>query len=281
MVIVFAIVTGTAARIAVLRADSHQNPSVPTGYFIHLINGFIAACLGAVALPALLSKDFTAVTFLTLAVQHFREIRKQEKESLEQLERTEYSPRGEAYIDGIAKTFEARNYIALLTAFGTVCMIQLIRPKGILLTAIAAVTSGVVLACVMICLTKGKRIGDICDVYEADFELDGASLYVDGVYITGMLGTTNSRALFQKEGVAFVVKPKLPKHRIAIENEGQRHAMLFDVIRSYGVKKYQFTRRNFSDGRVIIAFVPINPDHEGIAAVIRQTPVLESVRKKI
>ncbi len=65
---------GTLARAVTLRVDSRQNPSFPTGYFINLVTGFIASTLGAVAIPAFMNRDFTAVTFLTLAVQHFREI---------------------------------------------------------------------------------------------------------------------------------------------------------------------------------------------------------------
>ena len=280
LVIAFAIVAGTAARIAVLKADSRQVPSVPTGYFIHLVNGFVAAGLGAVAIPALLAKDFAAVTFLALAIQHFREIRKQQKESLEFVERTEYAPRGEAYIDGIAKSFEARNYIALLTALGAVLITRLIHPQGVAALAMVAAASGAALAGIMIYCTKGKRIGDICDVHTADFEVKGASLYVDGIFVSSMLGTPNSQALFAKEGVAFVVKPRSPKHRLAIGSEGQRQAMLFDAVRSFGLKKHSFTRRSLPDGRVVIAFEPIDSNREGIASVIQRTPILESVRMR-
>jgi len=280
MIILFSIAAGTIARIAVLRADSRQTPSVPNGYFIHMVNGFIAASLGAVFIPALLYKEYAAVTFLVLAIQHFREIRKQEFESLESLEKNGYMPRGKTYIDGISKTFEARNYIALLTSLGTSLAIRLTHPQNIMMMAFVTIIAGTVLSCLMIYLTKGKRIGDICDVYEAKFKLDGATLYVEDIYVTSMLGTVQAQTSFLNEGVAFVVKPKSPKHRLTIENEGQRNAMLFDAVRSYGVKRYQFTRRSFPDGRVVIAFVPMIPNCEGIAEIIRKTPVLESIRKR-
>lgn len=278
--VISAIVAGTASRAATLRTDTRQVPSVPNGYFIHLINGFIAACLGAVAIPALLTRDYTAVTFLALAVQHFREIRRQEKESLECLDHTEFTRRGDTYIDGISKTFEARNYISLLTALGTVMLIKLLEPRSVLQMAALAAVTGAALTGLMIALTKGKRIGDICSVREADIELRDAALYVDGIYVTNLLGTEQGRALFLEEGVAFVAEPKSPNHRLTLENEGQRQAMLFEAVRSFGVKRYQFTRRSFPDGRLVIAFVPINPDRAGIAAAIRRTPVLESIRKR-
>ena len=104
-----AIIIGTLARILTIKEDFRQYPSYPNGFFIQIITGFVAAALGAVAIPALLSKNFVAVTFLTLALQQFRDVRKMEKESLSDLEETEFTYRGKAYIDGIAKTFEARN----------------------------------------------------------------------------------------------------------------------------------------------------------------------------
>ena len=110
IVIVSGIVMGTIARFVTIRIDSRQVPSFPSGYLIHLVTGFIAAALGSVAIPALLAKDFTAFTFLALAVQHFRDMRKLEQESLEKLEHTEMAERGEGYIDGIAKTYESRSY---------------------------------------------------------------------------------------------------------------------------------------------------------------------------
>lgn len=107
--IICGIVMGTAARVATLRVDIRQVPSYPNGFFINLVTGFFAASLGSVAVPALLSNDFAAVTFLMLAVQHFRDIRKQIQESLENTDPSGFVPRGSAYIDGISKTFEARN----------------------------------------------------------------------------------------------------------------------------------------------------------------------------
>lgn len=56
--------------------------------------------------------------------------------------------------------------------------------------------------------------------------------------------------------------------------------MLFDAIRSYGVKRYQFTENSLADGRVVIAFVPILRDAQGILAAVRATPILESGRKR-
>lgn len=278
--ILLGILMGTTARFLTLRIDSRQVPSYPNSYFINLVNGFFAASLGAVAIPSLLSKDFAAVTFLMLAVQHFRDIRKQIKESLEDIDSVGFAPRGVAYIDGISKTFESRNYICLLTSLGTVLALYMVMNENILLNVGIALVVGCSLIGFMVWFTKGKNIGDICSIHYGDIDVKGSELYVDGIWVTGMLGIEKRKKLFIKEGVAIVATPKSEKQRLTLENEGQRAAILYDAARSFGTKEMFFTKRSFSDGRIVIAFVPIIKDNEKILEAIRNTPILESVRKQ-
>ncbi len=272
--------TGTMARLATIRIDSRQVPSYPSGYFINLVTGFFAASLGAVAIPALLSNDFAAITFLMLAVQHFRDIRKQIQDSLEQIDPAGFSPRGSAYIDGISKTFEARNYVCLLTSLFTVLALYLIKNENILVNAAAALVFGSILIWGMVNFTKGKCIGDICTLHFGKVEVKGSELYVDGIWVTAMLGITKRRELFINQGLALVATPKSEKTRLTLENSGQRAAILSDAARSFGVKEMWFTKRSLTDGRIVIAFVPIINDKEKILAAARSTPILESVRKR-
>lgn len=278
--ILLGILMGTAARFVTLRIDLRQVPGYPNSYFINLVTGFFAACLGSVAIPALLSNDFAAVTFLMLAVQHFRDIRKQIQGSLEQVDQAGFAPRGSAYIDGISKTFEARNYISLLTSLGTVLALTLLGRDGVPLNAIAALIAGSICIWAMVRFTKGKCIGDICALRFGEIEVRGSELYVDGIWVSGMLGLEKRRALFLDEGVALVAMPKSEKHRLTLEHDGQRAAMLYDAVRSFGAKELAFTKRSFSDGRIVVAFVPIINDRERILEAVRNTPILESVRKR-
>lgn len=117
LIIIIGTLAGSITRIVLLRVDYRQYPGYPHGYIVHLTLGVIASALGAVAIPAIIEKDFTAFTFLALATQQFREIRNQERTTLESLEETELIKRGKDYIEGIAKTFEARNYLVMSTAF--------------------------------------------------------------------------------------------------------------------------------------------------------------------
>jgi len=102
-----------------LRSDYRHYPTYPHGQLIHLALGFIAASLGAVAVPAIMKPDYTAVTFLVLAAQQFRDVRNMERENLSKLEETKLIRRGNDYIEGIARVFEARNYLVIFTAFLT------------------------------------------------------------------------------------------------------------------------------------------------------------------
>ena len=141
-VIITGIVMGTAARLITLKVDLRQIPTYPSAYFNNIILGLIASALGAIAIPALLAKDFVSVTFLTVAVQQFREVRIIERESFEKLEHTEYVQRGDAYIDGISKTFESRNYISLITALLTVLVSKIINRPEMILNIIFGIITG-------------------------------------------------------------------------------------------------------------------------------------------
>jgi len=278
--ILLGIAMGTAARLATLRIDSRQVPNYPNGYFVSLVTGFFASALGSVAIPALLTNDFAAITFLMLAVQHFRDTRKQIQESLEQIDPSGYSPRGSAYIDGISKTFEGRNYISLLTALGTVLALYVVSFENISLNIVIALFVGTVLIFSMVRFTKGKCIGDICDLHYGQIEVKGSELYVDGIWVTAFLGVEKRKQMFIEEGVAIVATPKSEKERLALENEGQRTALLNEATRSFGTKELFFTKRSLKDGRVVIAFVPILKDKEKILQAVKKTPILESICKK-
>jgi len=279
VLIVTSIIAGSLARAFTLKEDYRQYPSYPNGYLIHLITGFVAAALGAVAIPAIMTKNFVAVTFLALAIQQFREVRKMEFTSLQNLEQTEYTFRGAAYIDGIAKTFEARNYIALTVAFTSALTIQLVNSQSIWVNVITGITVGFFVLLMLKKISKGKTVGDIAQVKPGKIEVQGSELYVDGIYVTNLLGTENSRKLFKEEGIAVVIYPNEQHYRITLDNYGLRQAILFEATRAVGVKRYHFTRKDYKEGRVITAFVPIIPDIGRVIEAVQNTPLIESAKK--
>ncbi len=278
-ILVTGIVMGTAARLYTMRVDLRQIPTYPSAYFNNIILGFIAAALGAIAVPALLARDFVAVTFLTVAVQQFRDIRTGERESLEQLEETEYVKRGEAYIDGISKTFESRNYISLITALLTVLIIKIIGSSNMLIGIAAGIAAGILVLWLSYRFTKGKSVGQFCTITAGKIEVRESELYVDDMFVTNYLGTERSRALFREGGLAVVITPRDPRSRVTLENQGQRQAILFEAVRSLGLKRYKFMKRNFKSGKVIIAFIPIISDIDRLITSVKNTPILENSRK--
>jgi len=279
VLIVTSIITGTLARLVVLKQDYRQYPCYPNGYLIHIITAFVAAFLGAVAIPALITKNFVAVTFLALAIQQFRDIRKIEKDSLQGLENTEYTYRGDAYIDGIAKTFESRNYFSLVVSFLTALTIQLITYELIWLEVIMGLFVGLITTYILHRFSKGKTIGDIAEVEIAKIDIKGSELYVDDIYVSNLLGSENSSKLYKKEGIAAIIYPKEEHFRITLDNFGQRQAALFEATRAVGVKRYHFTRKDYKKGRVVITVVPIVRDKDAFIEAIKKTPLLENVKK--
>ncbi len=127
-----------------LRTDYRQFPGYPQGYSVHLSLGFIAAALGAIAPPAIVNGDLAAASFLALAATQFREVRSAERETLRNLEETELVPRGPAYIEGIARVFETRNYLAMLTGLGASLAGTAPRRAGLWWAIGAACVTGVV-----------------------------------------------------------------------------------------------------------------------------------------
>lgn len=279
LIIVVATLLGTIARFLALRLDYRQYPSHPNGRMIHLVIGFIAAAIGAVAIPAIKSNNFTAVTFLAIAIQNFRDVRKSERESLKDLESTEFTPRGNAYIDGIAKTFESRNYFALLVSLTASIAMEIAKDWGWIPQSILGVFAGYAVFLILSNYSKGKTVGDVAAVREAAIEIRESELYVEGIFISNLVGTVNARKLIADEGVAVVIEPNDQYMRIAIENFGQRRAILFEATRTFGIKRYNYTRRDFATGKVVICFVPIFKDISRLLAVVKNTPLLESVKK--
>lgn len=279
VLIVSAVIMGTLARVLTIKEDFRQYPSYPNGYLIHLLTGFVAAALGAVAIPALMTKNFVAVTFLVLAIQQFRDVRKMERDSLKDMENTEFAYRGDAYIDGIAKTFEARNYFALIVSFVTALTIQLVNSKSIWINVISGAIVGFIVLFVLKRFSKGKTIGDIADVKEGKIEVKESELFVDGIYVSNLLGTDNAQKLFEKEGLAVVIVPREPHFRITLDNYGQRQAALFEATRAIGVKRYHFSRKEYEEGKIVITLIPIMRDSDRLIEAVKKTPLLESVKK--
>lgn len=111
------LIAGLVIRAAAMVEDRNRRfPTHPHGEVVHLFLGFVAATLGALAVPALLTGNYTAGVFLGLGTSQFHSVRGLEANSLLRADRGDLVPRGPTYADGIALAFEARNFLVLAVA---------------------------------------------------------------------------------------------------------------------------------------------------------------------
>ncbi|MFD2045876.1 YIEGIA family protein [Ornithinibacillus salinisoli] len=273
--IVFGVIAGTVARMFMLRTDYRQYPTYLHGKVIHLSLGFIAAGLGSVAVPAILEMEFTAVTFLTVAATQFREVRNMERNTLTEIDDYELVPRGKTYIEGIAISFESRNYLVILTGFISTLFYILWNVYAAIIGAIISLIIGKI-------LQSGSTMKEIVDIDHHPVHFDGAGLYVDNIYIMN-IGLKERQEEILKYGMGFVLTPKNMNSITTIANLGQRQAILHDISISLGVIRDSGTpaltpliKRDLDDGRIGIFILPQIRDVDRAKKIIGAVPVLEN-----
>lgn len=279
LAIIAGTLAGTLSRILLLRMDYRQYPGYPHGMISHISLGFIASAIGAVSVPAIIKPDFAAVTFLALAATQFREIRSIERTTLDNLDKTELVRRGNDYIEGIARTFEARNYLVMFTS---------------LLVTAAYYFAGLPGAAVMMALLiifvrsfmSGQNIGDICEIVPARIHFDKSLLKVDEIDVMNV-GLPDMRDKIINEGLAVKIVPRDFNALAVINDMGQRTAIAHTAAALLGSKKDidtpEFTplaRKNVDTGEVGLYILPVIKDMEALLLAVKRTPVLESARSK-
>jgi len=272
--VIFGVGFGLVSRYLMLRSDYRQYPAYPHGYVTHLSLGLIAAVLGALAVPALLEKEFTAVTFLSLAATQFRDIREMERKTLANLDLSNLVPRGPDYIEGIARVFEARNYLVMLIALVVSTVTYYAQLWGL---AAGAATLAAALR-----LMGGQVIQDIATVRPAEIRFEGPNVFVDNIHFMNLAREEVHRAVLER-GLGAIIEPHDDDARSILGNNGQRMAIAHDVAVQLGIYKdvdtAEFTpilRRDLDTGRVGLLIVPLERDMECLLAAVRRVPVLES-----
>lgn len=270
-------VSGFVDRWLMLRSDYRYYPTYPHAYLTHLALGFIAAGLGAVAIPALAKPDYVAVTFLVLAAQQFRDIRNMERETLSNLEKTKLIPRGTDYIEGIARVFEARNYLVILTALLNSAVVYSLGWQYIFLSAPL---------CFLVStrLMAGSHIGDIAKIEAGQLHFDGSILKVNDVVIKNV-GLPAEREKILREGMGVIIKPIDDNARLTLDAPGQRMAIIHDAVSILGSKVdvgephfAPLARKQIDQGYLALFMLANEPDLEYLMEIIKRVPVLESTR---
>ncbi|PFG13639.1 YIEGIA family protein [Bacillus sp. es.036] len=273
--ILFGVIAGTLARIYMFRTDYRQYPTYPHGMIIHLALGFIAASLGSLVVPSIMEQEFTAVTFLTLAASQFREVRNMERKTLTEMDSLELVPRGASYIEGIAVTFEGRNYLVIFISFVTSFAYLAINLWAGLVAAFLAFL-------VARKYMTGSKLGKIANIEQKEVTFDGAGLYVDNIYIMNIGIPARQQEILQ-HGLGFTISPKNFDARMTIGNLGQRQAILHDLAISLGVYRDSGTpalvpliKRDLDDGRIGVFILPQNKNVDLAMKVISKVPTLEN-----
>lgn len=277
--ILWGMASGFIARLYMLRTDYRNYPSYPHGYIIHLSLGAIAAALAAIAVPALLEEEYTAITFLVLCAQQFRDIRNMERETLMKLDETALVPRGADYIEGIAKVFESRNYLVMLVSLTVTVS-----------TVFIGWAAGVVVAVIMVgfckMMMRGSFVRHIAVIKQATLHFEGALLMVDDIVMMNV-GDPKAREKILAEGLGIVLHPKDDDARSILNNVGQRQAILHSIASLVGSKVEvgepewsPLARKNIDTGVLGVFILPNEPDLPCILEAAGQTPVLESAVQK-
>jgi hypothetical protein len=276
-VILAGITAGFINRWILLRYDYRHYPTYPHGHITHLALGFIAASLGAVAIPAIAEPDYAAVTFLALAATQFREIRDMERKTLTSLEENKLITRGPDYIEGIARVFEVRNYLVMLTSLAVSAATYFLNwPWGLL--------TGAAMIYATTRLMSGLSIGDIATIEPAKLSFEGALLKVAEVPMMNV-GFEKTRHKIQAEALAVLIHPFDDEGRLTLQSPGQRMAIIHDVISILGAKvdigemeMAPMARMHADKGYLAMFVVPNEPDIDVMIEMIKRVPVLESVR---
>ncbi|MCR3921067.1 MAG: YIEGIA family protein [Firmicutes bacterium] len=275
LAILCGVVMGTVARSWMMRRDFRQYPSYPHAVVTHLALGFIAATLGAVAVPAIAAKEYTAVTFLALAATQFRDVRSMERQMLESLDQSTLVSRGPDFIEGIARTFEARNYLVVFVSLMTSLFTFLYSP-------LPGILAGTIAIAFVRRFMRGYLVRNIVKVRPAKLHFEGPNLFVEDIHIMN-LALREIHEIYEKLGRAVILEPWDDNGREIIANVGQRQAIAHDVALLLGVHRdvdtAEFTpllRRKLDTGRVGMVIVPIEPDIECFVEAVKNVPVLES-----
>ncbi|CCF16614.1 putative uncharacterized domain protein [Brevibacillus laterosporus GI-9] len=119
------------------------------------------------------------------------------------------------------------------------------------------VITGLVILLFIKRFSKGKQVGDIAIVKKGKIEIRESGLFVDGVFVSTIIGTANVQNVILEEAFAVTIEPNEEYLRIILDNYGQRKAILFEATRSIGVKQYHYTCKDFKSGKTIIVIVPL------------------------
>ncbi|WP_250672728.1 YIEGIA domain-containing protein [Paraclostridium ghonii] len=280
-----AIVLGVISRLIVLRIINKQQPTLPQDYIEQLILSFIASSLGAIALPALLDKEFAALTFLAVGIQQFQEVASEEEITLTNLESDELVKKGKTYVSDIAKSYEVRNYLSIFSSLAaSIAFITTFNTFGVnfIMCTISSIIAAAIVGYIFKKILSNKSLEDIVDVEVVPIEFDGPLLKVGGVVLTN-IGLESSKQKYLEKGIGLKVIPKDMVSAGIIGDPAQQQVMLHNVYIHMGIDRdvdepefVPIARTNPKDKSVNFGYIPLVEDKDLTVEAIKSTPILDS-----
>ncbi|MEG1311288.1 MAG: YIEGIA domain-containing protein [Romboutsia sp.] len=284
-----ALFIGILCRTLVLRVTDKQYPSRPQDYIEQIIISGLSASLGAIALPALIDKEFSALTFFAVAIQQFQGLAQQEKITLENIDNEEVVPKGCAYVEEIASTYESRSYISLFSSL-VASIVYIVFAKKYDLgfwpcTGLGAI-GGCIVGLIFRKYLKRNSVGDVANIIPATINFDEYMLKVNDTIITN-IGLEDTRKKYLEKGLAIEIIPKSLGDFGIINDIGQREAILHNIFIHMGVDKdvdekdiLAISRTNLDKQSIVIPYIPIIKDIQTMIESAKSTPIIETAKGK-
>ncbi len=285
------LVIGLISRLIMLNINERQYPTQPNILASQVVLAFVSSSLGALLIPALISRSYTSITFLSLAAEQFRKVRENRRDTLRDLESSQLVSRGGSFIEEIAKTYEVRNYLCIVTSFMTVGCFHLLSSELKLSDTVAVIVStiaGLSLAYFLRRVLSRDSIDDIAEVSIVDIEfVEGTLLKVGDLKGITNVGLKKDRERYLEKGIGIKITPRDKSYINAgiLSYPGQRQAICYNLYSRLGIYKEEnepsFTpipRMDTKTQSLYIAFIPIERDEQMVIEAVKSCPILESSR---
>lgn len=287
------LIIGIISRLIMLNLDERQYPTQPNILTSQIVLAFVASSLGALLIPALINRSYTSITFLSLAAEQFRQVRTIRRNELQNLESTQLVPRGNSFIEEIARTYEIRNYMCIVTSFITVSSFYVLSSETKIgdnsVMAISTV-SGLAVALILRKMLTRQSIGDIAEVSIVDISfVEETLLKVGNLKGITNIGLKKDRDRYLNEGIGIEIRPRNNSYTNAgiLSYPGQRQVICYNLYSRLGVFREDnepaFTpipRRDPNSQALYIAFIPMERDERKVIEAVKSCPILDSARGK-
>lgn len=288
-----AVIIGILSRIIMINLEQRQYPTRPNILLSQLVLAFVAASLGALIIPALIERSYTSITFLSLAIEQFRQVRESRRNTLQNLEEQQLVSRGDAFIEEIARTYEVRNYMCIVTSFFTMGLYYFLISEiniGDNISLIISSVSGLTLALMLRkFLTRGE-ISDIADVVEVKISfVDESIMQIGELKGITNIGLESDRKRFLEKGIGIEIIPKDNSYKNAgiLYDPGQRQTIAYNLYSRLGLLRENnepafvpLIRRNPNKESLVLAFIPIEKDAKKVIEAVKSAPIVSSAKGK-